>query len=119
MLFLVIALGAWLAGPSHAAVAVRSVPRRLSGMTRQPTGALGAVSRFVARYTVPLRAAVGGLAVLAVLVGDRPSAGAVLVIAVLTAVALTVVEVLRRWGGEVTSDGTLPDDGEPAPGAPA
>jgi len=119
MLFLVIALGAWLAGPSNAAVAVRSVPRRLSGMTRQPTGALGAVSRFAARYTVPLRAAVGGLAVLAVLVGDRPSAAAVLVIAVLTAVALTVLEVLRRWGGEATSDGTLPDDAEPAPGAPA
>ena len=83
VLFLVIALAAWLAGPSSAAVAVRSVPRRLSGMTRRPTRALGAVSRFAAQYTVPLRAAVGGLAVLAVLVGDRPSAGAVLVIAVL------------------------------------
>ena len=100
MLFLVIALGAWLAGPSNAAAAVRSVPRRLSGMTRQPTGALGSVSRFAARYTVPLRAAVGGLAVLAVLVGDRPSAGGVLLIAVLAAVALMVIEVLRRWGSE-------------------
>jgi hypothetical protein len=104
MLFLVIAVGAWLAGPSHAAGAVRSVPRRLSGMTRQPTGALGSVSRFVAHNTVALRAAVGGLAVLAVLVGDRPSAGTVLLIAVLTAVALMVLEVLRRWGGEAADD---------------
>jgi hypothetical protein len=62
---------------------------------------------------------VGGLAVLAVLVGDRPSAGAVLVIAVLTAVALTVVEVLRRWGGEAPADDTVPDAGGSAPGAPA
>ena len=119
MLFLVIALGAWLAGPSNAAVALRSVPRRLSGMTSQPTGVLGSVSRFVARYTVPLRAAVGGLAVLAVLVGDRPSAGAVLVIAVLTAVALTAVEVLRRWGVAASSEDTVPDDAGSVPGAPA
>ena len=116
MLFLVIALAAWLAGPSSAAVALRSVPRRLSGMTRQPTGVLGSVSRFVARYTVPLRAAVGGLAVLAVLVGDRPSAGGVLVIAVLAALALLVVEVLRRWGVEAGEP--VPDDAA-APGAPA
>jgi hypothetical protein len=120
MLFLVIALGAWLAGPSSGAVALRSVPRRLSGMTRRPTGALGSVSRFAARYTVPLRAAVGGIAVLAVLVGDRPSAGAVLLIAVLTAVALVVIEVLRRWGVEVADDEpTAAEDAVPAPGAPA
>ncbi|HET7820287.1 MAG TPA: hypothetical protein VFL10_02080, partial [Ornithinibacter sp.] len=69
------------------------------------------------RYTVPLRAAVGGLAVLAVLVGDRPSAGGVLVIALLTALALLVVEVLRRWG---SADGEpVPDDAAVAPGAPA
>ena len=118
MLFLVIALGAWLAGPSSAAVALRSVPRRLSGATGRPTGALGSVSRFAARYTVPLRAAVGGLAVLAVLVGDRPSAGAVLVIAILVAIALTLIEVLRRWGDDVADD-VVPDDAVTAPGAPA
>jgi hypothetical protein len=117
MLFLVIALGAWLAGPSNAAAAVRSVPRRLSGMTRQPTGALGSVSRFAARYTVPLRAAVGGLAVLAVLVGDRPSAGGVLLIAVLAAVALVVIEVFRRWGSE--PDAAVDAGPAPLPGAPA
>lgn len=113
MLFLVIALGAWLAGPSHAAVALRSVPRRLSGTTRRPTGALGTVSRFAARNTVALRAAVGGLAVLAVLVGDRPSAGGVLVIAVVTVALLTLVEVLRRWGAD------LPDADPTPPTAPA
>ncbi len=100
MLFLLIALAAWAAGPSSAAAAVRSVPARLSALTSTPTGALGSVARFAARNTVALRAAVGGLAVLALLVGDRPSAGGVLLIAVLAALALTVVEVLRRWGGE-------------------
>ena len=116
MLFLVIALAAWLAGPSNAAVALRSLPRRLSGTTRRPTGALGSVSRFAARYTVPLRAAVGALAVLAVLVGDRPSAGGVLLIAVLAAVAVTIVEVLRRWGvDEADDDLDALDPGPPAP----
>ena len=75
MLFLLIALAAWAAGPSSAAAAVRSVPARLSALTSTPTGALGSVARFAARNTVALRAAVGGLAVLALLVGDRPSAG--------------------------------------------
>jgi hypothetical protein len=100
MLFLVIALAGWVAGPSSAAAAVRSVPSRLSGSTRRTTGVLGSVSRFAAHNTVALRAAVGGLAVLAVLVGDRPSAGGVLVIAVLAALALTAIEVLRRWGSD-------------------
>ena len=92
-------------GPSSAAVAVRSVPRSAVRDDARPTGALGAVSRFAAQYTVPLRAAMGGLAVLAVLIGDRPSAGAVLVIAVLAAVALTVIEVFRRWGGRARRRG--------------
>jgi hypothetical protein len=112
MLFLLIALAAWAAGPSSAARAVRSVPARLSGMTSTPTGALGSVSRFVAHNTVVLRAVIGGLAVLALLVGDRPSAGTVLIIGVLAAIALVVVEVLRRWGA-ATDDAVAP------PGAPA
>ena len=59
-----------------------------------------------------LRAAIGGLAVLAILVGDRPSAGDVLVIAVLVALALTVIEVLRRWGEDVSveDEATVEDD---------
>ena len=124
MLFLLIALAAWVAGPSSAARAVRSVPARLSGLTGAPTGALGSVSRFVAHNTVVLRAVIGGLAVLALLVGDRPSAGTVLIIGVLAAVALVVVEVLRRWGSEAADDETPsdavgPDDAVAPPGAPA
>jgi hypothetical protein len=98
VLFLVIALAAWVAGPSGAARAVRSVPSRLAGSTNRPTGALASVSRFASHNTTGLRATVGGLAVLALLVGDRPSAGTVLLIAVLAALALIVIEVFRRWG---------------------
>ena len=121
MLFLVIALAAWAAGPSGAARAVRSVPARLSGMTSAPTGTLGSVSRFVAHNTVVLRAVVGGLAVLALLVGDRPSAGTVLLIAVLAALALTVIEVFRRWGRDALAGTgvTASDDASTPPGAPA
>ncbi len=119
MLFLLIAIAAWVAGPSSAARAVRSVPTRLSGMTSTPTGTLGSVSRFVAHNTVVLRAVIGGLAVLALLVGDRPSAGTVLLIAVLAALALTVVEVLRRWGRDAQADADDPasDDAVAPPGA--
>ena len=81
-------------------------------MTSATTGTLGSVSRFVAHNTVVLRAVIGGLAVLALLVGDRPSAGTVLLIGVLAAVALVVVEVLRRWGAAAAND-------EAPPGAPA
>lgn len=113
VLFLLIALGAWLAGPSSAARAVRTLPARIAGTTRQPTGALATVSRFAAHNITGLRAAVGGLAVLAILVGDRPSAGDVVLIAVLVAVALTVIEVLRRWGTDVPDE--VPGEEGPAP----
>jgi hypothetical protein len=114
VLFLVIAIGAWAAGPSSAAAAVRSVPGRLAGATRQPTGALGTASRFANANATGLRITVGGLAVLAVLVGDRPSAGGVLLIAVLVVLALTVIEVFRRWGAQLAEE-----DDEPATAAPA
>ena len=114
VLFLVIAIGAWAAGPSSAAAAVRSVPGRLAGATRRPTGALGSVSRFAHANATGLRLTVGGLAVLAVLVGDRPSAGGVLLIAVLVVLALTVIEVFSRWGAQLAEEGD-----EPATAAPA
>jgi hypothetical protein len=98
MLFLLIALAAWVAGPSTAAVAVRRVPARLAGATSRPTGALASVGRFASHNATALRAAVGGLVVLAILVGDRPSAGGVLLIAAIAALALIVIEVFRRWG---------------------
>ena len=64
VLFLVIALAAWVAGPSGAARAMRSVPSRLAGATHRPTGTLASVSRFASHNTAVLRATVGGLAVL-------------------------------------------------------
>ena len=117
VLFLVIALVAWLAGPSGAAVAVRSVPSRLADSTRRPTGALATVSRFAAQNVTGLRATVGGLAVLALLIGDRPSAGEVLLIAVVAALALIVVEVFRRWGTQEAL--AVPDDTAELEHAPA
>ena len=43
-LFLVIALAAWLAGPSGPARWLRGLPTRLAGTTRRPTGALATVA---------------------------------------------------------------------------
>jgi hypothetical protein len=116
LLFLLIALAAWVAGPSTAAVSVRRAPARLAGATSRPTGALASVGRFASRNATALRAAVGGLVVLALLVGDRPSAGGVLLIAVIAAVALIVIEVFRRWG---LQDADSLSEGGPAEVAPA
>ena len=118
VLFLVIAIAAWAAGPSSGAAAVRSVPARLAGATRRPTGFLGSVSRFAHANATGLRLTIGGLAVLAVLVGDRPSAGGVLLISVLVVLALTVVEVLRRWGAQLAEEAGDTTD-ETATAAPA
>ena len=115
-LFLVIALAAWLAGPSGPARWLRGLPTRLAGTTRRPTGALATVGRFASHNTTGLRAAVGGLAVLVLLVGDRPSAGTVLLIAVLAALALIVIEVFRRWGID-EDEGAAVEEPAPVPTA--
>lgn len=91
---LLVAFGAWVSGPNHAAIATRhaaaGVPRRLAG--RLQTGPVGA---FVVRYATPLRAGVVGLGFVVLILIDGPSLGTIILLAVLVLVLLLVIEVLR------------------------
>jgi len=95
VLAIVVAIGAWLAGPGRFAVRVRSLSRR--GLDHAPADAApSAVVDFVSHNKSALRIATLALAGLALILMSAPSPGAVLVIALLVLVALAVIEVLGR-----------------------
>jgi hypothetical protein len=93
---LVIALGAFLAGPSATAVRVRSGVLRSVNWLRQQGLRTGRVGIFVHAYRNALRGAAIGLAVLIFVFLDRPSGLAVLVIALLLALCLAVIQLLDQ-----------------------
>jgi hypothetical protein len=91
---LVVALGAWIAGPGRLATRIRE---GVLGLVRGKPGAeVTDVGRFVYTYRVALRVAVIGLGLLILVVLSHPGPLAVIVIAVLIVVALLVVEFLGR-----------------------
>ena len=103
-LALVVALGAWLAGPGRLATRVRTGTRNL--VFRAP--GQGAISPRVARLVGSdrrvLRFGVIGLGLLVLVVLNHPGPGAVVVIAILVLVLLAVIELLARAGqGDPTS----------------
>jgi hypothetical protein len=91
----VVAVGAWLAGPGRVASALRSGV----GRAGDETGArvdLGPVGRFVAAHLMALRLAAVGAAAVWLVLADRPAAGTVLWVAVAVAVVLVVLGVVAR-----------------------
>jgi hypothetical protein len=91
---LVVALGAWIAGPGRLATRIRE---GVLGLVRGKPGAeVTDVGRFVYTYRVALRVAVIGLGLLILVVLSHPGPLAVIVIAVLIVVALLVIEFLGR-----------------------
>ena len=93
-------LAALLAGPSRPATAIRrwvGIGVARTGDAAASHGArLGGFGAFVAENVAAIRVAVVAVAVLLLVVVEQPSAGAVLWTAVITAVALVVVELLAR-----------------------
>ncbi len=93
-------LAALLAGPSRPATAIRrwvGIGVARTGDAAASHGArLGGFGAFVAENVAAIRVAVVAAAVLLLVVVEQPSAGAVLWTAVITAVALVVVELLAR-----------------------
>ena len=91
---LLVALGAWVSGPTRSAVATRrfvmSAPRALG--QKFSTGPVGP---FVAAHVNALRIGIVALAFIILLLGDAPSLATVIVLAVLVVVLLLVVELLR------------------------
>lgn len=100
---IVIAIGAWLVGPSRGAVRIREFGRRVIGSTaaegegQEPSR----VATFVDRYRTPLRVVVLGIAAIALMAISQPTGVTVLVVAVLVLVAIGVIEFLARGASRV------------------
>ncbi len=93
----VVAIGAWLAGPGSLAVRTRAGFQRLmDGTAGEGSDEVSAVSSAVAGHRNPLRVLVVGLGAVLLMVLSRPSGVTVLVVALLVLFGLIVIEVLAR-----------------------
>jgi hypothetical protein len=111
VLGLVVALGAWLAGPGRLATRIRE---GVLGLVRGKPGAeVTDVGRFVYTYRVALRVAVIGLGLLILVVLTHPGPLAVILIAALIVVALLVIEFLGRAARTAGADAGASADTRP------
>ena len=100
VLFLAIAVVAWVAGPSTSAVAVRSTSR--NGLdafrTRRDRAGLNTGAFGVALHNLrtPIRLGVAGVVVLAYVLADHPTGAFTLGLLVIAAVVVLLVELLAR-----------------------
>jgi hypothetical protein len=95
---LVVAIGAWLAGPSASAVHLRGIVTR-----RERTHAPGAFARWVGRTKVGLRVLVIALGAIALVAIDQPSGWTVLVVALIVVVLLAIIELVGRAAPETVA----------------
>jgi hypothetical protein len=104
---LVVAIAAWLAGPSRFAVGTRNLWNRGlrgAGTRADDSGfATGPVASFVARSKAALRLVGVGIAIAILILWDHPKPGTVLGVAILLLVYLAVIEFLGR-ASNVTMD---------------
>jgi hypothetical protein len=91
---LLVAIGAWVSGPSRAAVATRravsSIPPALGRRLRT-----GPVGPFVARYAMALRIGVIALGFIILVLLDNVSVATIVTLAVIVLVLLLLIELLR------------------------
>lgn len=92
VLGIIIAIGAWLAGPSHSAVRLRSMVR--GGEDRQL--ATEGFAGWVARSRTGIRIAIIAVAALVLVAWSHPKPVTVLVVTILALLAIAVTEVLAR-----------------------
>lgn len=100
VLFLALAVVAWVTGPSTAAVSVRRGSRRAVDFVRHGseeagfhTGAFGAA---LYRVRVPIRLGIAGVVVLVYVLAAHPTGGFTIVLLVVAAFVLLVIELLAR-----------------------
>lgn len=115
----VLLAGAWLLGPSSAALRLRGLWDRVLGRGASMTGEavdLGPVPAWLSAHLAAVRWGTVGLAVLVLLWWDRPTGKVVLLLALVTLVVLGVVQLLagaaHRPGDAATA--ADPDDTAPA-----
>ena len=123
----VLLAGAWLVGPSSAAVRLRGLWDRVLGRGASMTGEavdLGPVPAWLSAHLAAVRWGTVGLAVVVLLWWDRPTGRVVLFLALATLVPLAIVQLLagaaHRPGGDDTgaeTEGTAPAEALPAPEA--
>lgn len=95
----VLLVGAWLTGPSAAAVKVRSGWDNVLGRGGSAAGSavdLGPVPTWVARHLTGVRVAIVAIAALVVLWWDRPTGKVVLFIGLATLVPLAIAQLLSN-----------------------
>jgi hypothetical protein len=92
----VVALGAWLAGPGRSATRIRTGARNLVSRTPGQSAISPRVAGFVDHYRNPLRVVVVGVGLLVLVLLNHPGPIAVLVLAILVLLFLGVIEVLAR-----------------------
>jgi len=94
VLGLVIAIGAWVMGPSHLATRIRGFWTKALGGDSDVEA--GPVATFVARSKTPLRVAGCGVAFAILIIWNHPKPGTVVGVAVLLLVYLAVIEFIGR-----------------------
>lgn len=99
LIAILLALAAWLSGPSRSAVATRRAVARIPAWARQrgaeQSWPPAQVSGFVQRYRNELRGATIGLAFIVLILWDNPGWGVVITLAIIAVLLLLVVEALR------------------------
>jgi hypothetical protein len=105
-LAVVVALAAWLAGPTRLATSIREGSRNL--VTRPATAGAqpSRVGTFVGDARVVLRVVVVGIGLVILVVLEHPGPVAVLLIAVLVLIGLLLIEFLSRGAGRVATQST-------------
>jgi len=91
---LVIAIGAWVMGPSHLATRIRGFWTKALGGDSDVEA--GPVAAFVARSKTPLRVAGVGVAFAILIIWNHPKPGTVLGVGILLLVYLALIEFIAR-----------------------
>ena len=110
----VVMVGAWLAGPSSAASAMRRFWDRMLGRGGNLAGSavdLGPVPAWVASHLVAVRAAILALAVVVLIAWDRPTGRVVMWIAIATLIPLALAQLVANAGRDETTDGDADGSG--------
>jgi hypothetical protein len=99
-LVLVVALAAWLSGPTRAATSIRATTKRIVGGAGESAGAhgvtFGAFGVWVSHYRAGLRIAAVLLALVTLLLWGNPRGSTVLVLALVLLVVLGLIEFIAR-----------------------
>jgi len=110
---LIVALTAWLTGPTRAAGSVRTTAKRVVGGAGDAAGTrgvtFGAFGSWVAHSRTGLRVAAVLIALVTLLLWNQPRGGTVIALAILLLIALALIEFVGRAGATgVSSEAPAP-----------